>query len=468
MRGMIYRTNSVYHKLMEKRRHLSEISSEGGEPMDTGTITFLDQKSGALGLPDLVKYAKLLHMNNLELSDDMTMRESKEYLENRILEEIHPYKIYENKGMKNQWATYLPDPTRPYGRRLLKRNSYERVRQAVIEFYLDKLHLDITMEKLFDEWALFRRDETAAKTGTVRKDVSLWKTHIRQVEIEGKALEAYKVSEITPKLLYSFFRKLTKDRAYSKQTVTNIRGVLNGMFAYAIEHDIIETNPSRDIDLKRLPYKPVQDKSDEVYTREEAQTLIRHLAPLREPYALAIRLDFNMFIRVGEIAGLKWENIDLERRNAYICHQVTYEPELNDDLTFSEKKMVTEDYLKGCTSQGYRNEYLTDEAIEILKVAREINPDGEYVFMPFGKPIITTTFNKRLKKYCGEVCIPYRSSHKIRFYAASTAYNGENLPVVSRLMGHSQISTTMHYLRDVIQDNNYADAFQNLGRQNPA
>ncbi|MBO4395902.1 MAG: site-specific integrase, partial [Eubacterium sp.] len=200
----------------------------------------------------------------------------------------------------------------------------------------------------------------------------------------------------------------------------------------------------------------------------EAQILIRHLAPLREPYALAIRLDFNMFIRVGEIAGLKWENIDLERRNAYICHQVTYEPELNDDLTFSEKKMVTEDYLKGCTSQGYRNEYLTDEAIEILKVAREINPDGEYVFMPFGKPIITTTFNKRLKKYCGEVCIPYRSSHKIRFYAASTAYNGENLPVVSRLMGHSQISTTMHYLRDVIQDNNYADAFQNLGRQNPA
>ena len=63
-------------------------------------------------------------------------------------------------------------------------------------------------------------------------------------------------------------------------------------------------------------------------------------------------------------------------------------------MTFTEKKMVTEDYLKGCTSQGYRSEYLTDEAIGILLQAKCINPDGEYVFMPNGKPLVTLTFNK--------------------------------------------------------------------------
>ena len=114
-------------------------------------------------------------------------------------------------------------------------------------------------------------------------------------------------------------------------------------------------------------------------------------------------------------------------------------------------------------SQGFRTEHLRDEAIEILKRAKEINPDGEFVFMPNGKPIITLTFNKRLKKYCEEVGIPYHSSHKIRFYACSTAYNGENLPQLSRMMGHSQVSTTLHYLRNVDKENTFADVFKNLG-----
>jgi integrase len=174
-------------------------------------------------------------------------------------------------------------------------------------------------------------------------------------------------------------------------------------------------------------------------------------------------LDFNLFIRIGELAGLKWENIDFIKRTVYICHQITYEPELDDELNLTEKKMVTENYLKGCTSQGFRTEHLRDEAIEILKRAKEINPDGEFVFMPNGKPIITLTFNKRLKKYCEEAGIPYHSSHKIRFYACSTAYNGENLPQLSRMMGHSQVSTTLHYLRNVDKENTFAEVFKNLG-----
>ena len=85
--------------------------------------------------------------------------------------------------------------------------------------------------------------------------------------------------------------------------------------------------------------------------------------------------------------------------------------------------------------------------------------------MPNGKPIVTLTFNKRLKKYCKAAGVPYHSSHKIRFYAASTAYDGENLVTISKMMGHSQISTTMHYLRDVAQNDDYRQVFSRLGTQ---
>lgn len=111
------------------------------------------------------------------------------------------------------------------------------------------------------------------------------------------------------------------------------------MLAYAVELGIIDHNPARDIDTKKLTYKPVPPKQDDVYTFHEAQLLLRYLEGLDDPYALAIRLDFNLFIRIGELAVIRWENVNIPNRRVFICQQITHETELNDDLSFSNKKM---------------------------------------------------------------------------------------------------------------------------------
>lgn len=67
------------------------------------------------------------------------------------------------------------------------------------------------------------------------------------------------------------------------------------------------------------------------------------------------------------------------------------------------------------------------EGVKILKKMKELNPDGTLLFMHEGGPLTTDSFNRRLKKYCREAGVPYYSSHKIRFYNASTAYDGKNL-----------------------------------------
>lgn len=115
------------------------------------------------------------------------------------------------------------------------------------------------------------------------------------------------------------------------------------------------------------------------------------------------------------------------------------------------------------TSKGFRKQYLTDEAIAILEKARLLNPNGTFVFEPNGRIMTTDSFNRRLRKYCRECGITYHSSHKIRFYNASTAYNGENLTTISKLMGHSEVATTLHYLRNTNQNTDDVTAFQNLG-----
>ena len=47
----------------------------------------------------------------------------------------------------------------------------------------------------------------------------------------------------------------------------------------------------------------------------------------------------------------------------------------------------------------------------------------------------------------------------------STAYNGENLAQISKMMGHSQVNTTLHYLRDAKQDKDMSCLFEKLGSQ---
>lgn len=232
---------------------------------------------------------------------------------------------------------------------------------------------------------------------------------------------------------------------------------------YAIEEEIISHNPVSDVNFKQFTYKPVESQIDNVFSHDDTQKLLWYLKPILEPYALAIQLSFYLFIRIGEIKAIRWEDIDYTKRTVYLHRQVTCERTLNDDLSFSKRELKVSNQMKGNTSHGFRKQFLTDEALLILQKAAKINPDGVYVFEPNGEIMRTDSFNRHLKKYCEKAGVPYHSSHKIRFYNASTAFNGENLTTLSYLMGHSETATTLHYLRNVNKRENDIFAFQKLG-----
>ncbi len=140
---------------------------------------------------------------------------------------------------------------------------------------------------------------------------------------------------------------------------------------------------------------------------------------------------------------------------------------MNDDLTFEHRSTVVSNQIKGNTTHGYRTLPLTPEAIHILRKAQELNPFRQFIFMPDNRIMTTDSFNRRLKKYCKEAGIEYRSSHKIRFFAASAAFDGENLATVSKLMGHSNVETTMHYLRNIHKGTDDVNTMSRLGLENP-
>ena len=270
-------------------------------------------------LDEVTQFAKSLGIKTFDFPDDMAMKDYRLSIEKKIVDTVHPYKIYENKKVPGQWATYIYDRFRKGKRRNIRRRNYDELIHALTEYYINNYDINITMQYLFEKWLIYRRDETPVKPGTIRKDLSTWNTYCKNVKLDDKSLSDIRVSEVSQKYLARFFRNLTKRRQFTKQAVNNIRSIFSGMLSYAVELELIEHNPIHDVDFKRLPFKPVPDKQEDVFTREETYKLL------------------------------------------------TY------------------------------------------------------------------------------------------------AYNGENLPQLSRMMGHSQVSTTLHYLRNVDKENTFADVFKNLG-----
>lgn len=315
--------------------------------------------------------------------------------------------------------------------------------QNLYDFYFGDAN--ITLEQVFPRFMLYRRDMGKVTEKTILENSKDWKMFLENNEIVKIPIRDLKTIDF-----YKFFEEITKSRTLTRKRVTNIKSLLNKIFSYCIHEELAEYNPIQGIDFSEFNYF-VPENVDKVYSIENRDKLLAYLYDIKEPFSLAIQLDFQLTCRIAEIKALRWENIDFENRTISIKEQALRQRKLNDDLTFSKHMIEVVPRIKGNTAKGKRVLGMTNEAKRILESAKEINPCGEFVFMPFGRLMQTSTFNKYLKQYCENANVPYLSSHKIRFTSCSMMYRSTNdLAEVSTIMGHSQTATTLHYLHNVV------------------
>ncbi len=170
--------------------------------------------------------ATCANMTTDEVFKDFKIMANKKILEN------HKYEIYYSESEKS-WRTYLPDETKPNKRRPVKRKSKENLEKEIIRFYIEKQKSEnrqnVTLEELYAEWLLYKRDYTSVKAKTIQEYVSEWNRFFKDTE-----LVKMKIGEIKPITLIRFFREATKDRQFTHKRVSNARSVLNGIMSYAI------------------------------------------------------------------------------------------------------------------------------------------------------------------------------------------------------------------------------------------
>ncbi|WP_294515247.1 site-specific integrase [uncultured Intestinimonas sp.] len=257
-----------------------------------------------------------------------------------------------------------------------------------------------------------------------------------------------KIRDIKPSDAKQWFIKLYQDgRRYS--TITSVRGVLRPAFEMAVEDDIIRRNPFsfQITDVVPNDSKTRQAISGEV--KERFLTFIRESRHYSQYYDEIIIL-LGTGMRVSELYGLTWADLDFEARRIKVERQLT-------------RTRHCEYYVeKPKTASGERYIPMTDEVYRAFQnaVQRRKQPkvelliDGHTGFLFLdkdGKPKVAMHLEHVMKRIVDryndahEDKLPSITPHVLRHtFCTEMANSGIDLKSLQYLMGHSDAGVTLN------------------------
>jgi integrase len=307
-----------------------------------------------------------------------------------------------------------------------------------------------TFEEVYLEWVNMRIDHDTKAKKTIQEDLYMLKNVFKKEPICNKP-----ITDIKKKDIKYMFEKWTGQGLIRRKEFVNRKSALNGVFTYAAENEYIPYNFIPSIVTSELKFKPEKHKN-KAFLLDEREKLLQYLGSLKQDgYTLAIQLALYGPFRIGEIRAIKYENVNgnILKIESQLVEESSFSVDTTNLKIKKEPRHVKEKAPKGNPEFSIREVFLVPEAMEIIRKAHEINPDGEYLFMCHGRTINNDTFNERLKKYCNEAGVPYMSSHKLRFTVASTLKAaGVETAYLQKSLGHSNRAMTEHYINEKVDE----------------
>lgn len=196
---------------------------------------------------------------------------------------------------------------------------------------------------------IFHKPKLRPKTAV--KDSSLFKNHIRN------AFSGKNIDEITTTDIQNYLQ--TKAH-YCKTQVRDIMWMIKCIFASACEDGYLNRNPMESDRISNPSQKEIIERKP--LTHDEQLDIIDHLPEIEEVNARLL-MAFLMFtcMRPCEIYGLKWEDIDMERKMIKIRRDLVFVngmPQIGETKTPDSVREIPIDprlyeYLKPFRSRGY-------------------------------------------------------------------------------------------------------------------
>lgn len=249
----------------------------------------------------------------------------------------------------------------------------------------------------------------------------------------------YKLTDITNNIIQNFYNDLINKEKLNPSSAKKILETLNNCFKYAQKNKLIYTVPTEIETIK------INKKEIEFWTEEELKFFLEEIkyTYLYTPILIASMTG----VRVGELCGIRWCDIDLENGYININNQVIQDK--------NNKKLILSSILKTSTSK--RSISIPKLLITHLEgIKAQITPNKlDYVILNRQNEMcnprnISMEFTKKVAKYPN---INQISIHSLRHtHATLLIFNGENIKVISDRLGHKDISVTLNTYTHVMED----------------
>ena len=258
------------------------------------------------------------------------------------------------------------------------------------------------------------------------------------------AFGSTKLAQLVPQQLQKLYSdQLTKGR--STTTVRHIHACLHRALEDALRFGLVQRNVA---DLVKAP--PMAKHPMQVFTPEQARAFLEAAKGSR--YEALYVLALNSGMRLGELLGLKWRDVNLEAGTI--------------QLQTALKKAVGGHALgKTKTASSRRKVMLTPSAVAALRAHRSrqleqrlqapLWNDNDLVFTNAvgDSPDPTGIYRYDYKPLLRKAGLPMIRIHDLRHTAATLLLlSGVHPKVVSEMLGHSSINITLNLYSHVLPD----------------
>ena len=386
--------------------------------------------------------------------------------------------------------TYEYRYTDPFGkRRGIYADTLQELRKEEDKLLRDQLDgLDIysggeaTVNFLFDRYIKMK---TNLRNSTLANYKYMYKKFVRDSFGKKKIVEV-KYSDVL-----QFYNHLITDCGLKIETVDNVHSTLHPAFQLAVRDNIIRRNPTDGVMATIKKGRTRVKTTRHALTLEQQRTFMNYVAesPFFCDWLPLFTVMLGTGCRVGELVGLRWEDLDFENKLISINHSLTYYPQDGEDkkrtCSFAVSLPKTEAGIRTIPMLPQVENALIDQKKQNSfdgRVSETIDGMTDFIFLTGNNRVITprqiNDVIKRIVKACNEaeakkaadenreaVVVPHFSNHYLRHTFCTRFCESEpNVKVVQSVMGHANISTTLDIYTDVTE-NKKSEAMMKLAME---
>ena len=286
------------------------------------------------------------------------------------------------------------------------------------------------------------------------------------------------INKIKPTDIMKFYDLLEKDtqlvrksgnngektkKPLSGKTILEHHRLLRAMLHKAVYWQLIVANPAERVQAPKAR-KPKRRSYDD----DQTKILLKNLELLSiedTKYKVAIILTIFTGVRLGELMGLEWQDVDFKNGIISINRSSQY---LSDMGVFT-KTPKTESSIREIAIPEFIISLLEEYKLwyeEQKSIYGELWTNSDRLFVQAdGKPMHPSSISKWFVRYVSTIGLPVINFHGLRHTNASLLVaQNVDIAVISARLGHAQISTTLDfYVHPLLSHNRKAGyALENL------